>query len=173
MKQDIQREIEQKIAQEQRFNSPSRGQITFKEMVYLVGLFMHANPTATYQLVVGTDSHIYNNQVDFVSAVIVHRIGEGGIYFWEPHREHRKSYVLRDRMYQEALYSIDLAKEFMDQFTLEGIIHFNIEIHVDIGENGKSRDMIKEVVGMVRGNGFVVKIKPNAYAASSVADRHT
>jgi len=32
--------------------------------------------------------------------------------------------------------------------------------------------MISEVTGMVRGSGFEVKIKPDAYGASKVADRH-
>ena len=46
----------------------------------------------------------------------------------------------------------------------------NLEIHTDIGQVGETREMIKEIVGMVRGNGFEVKIKPEAFGASSVAD---
>ena len=53
------------------------------------------------------------------------------------------------------------------------VLKYNLEIHVDIGEHGDTRDMIKEVVGMVTGNGFVAKTKPQAYAASYVADKHT
>jgi len=45
-------------------------------------------------------------------------------------------------------------------------------IHADIGENGATRDMIKEVTGLIRGNGFEPKIKPEAYVASTVADRY-
>ena len=41
------------------------------------------------------------------------------------------------------------------------------------GEYGDTRDMIKEVVGMVTGNGYVAKTKPEAYGASYVADKHT
>ena len=33
--------------------------------------------------------------------------------------------------------------------------------------------MIKEVVGIVTGNGYVAKTKPEAYGASYVADKHT
>jgi predicted RNase H-related nuclease YkuK (DUF458 family) len=33
--------------------------------------------------------------------------------------------------------------------------------------------MIDEVVGMIIGNGMRVRIKPHAYAATSVADKHT
>ena len=50
---------------------------------------------------------------------------------------------------------------------------YNLEIHVDVGEHGDTREMIKEIVGMVTGNGFVAKTKPDAYAASYVADKHT
>jgi predicted RNase H-related nuclease YkuK (DUF458 family) len=42
-----------------------------------------------------------------------------------------------------------------------------------VGPVGKTRDMIKEVVGMVNGNGFVAKTKPDSWGASSVADKHT
>jgi hypothetical protein len=33
--------------------------------------------------------------------------------------------------------------------------------------------MIREVVGMVNGNGFTAKTKPDSWAASTVADKHT
>ena len=46
-------------------------------------------------------------------------------------------------------------------------------IHADVGEKGQTRDMVKEVVGLIRGNGFEPKIKPESYAASVVADRYT
>jgi predicted RNase H-related nuclease YkuK (DUF458 family) len=32
--------------------------------------------------------------------------------------------------------------------------------------------MIREVVGMVVGNGYTAKTKPESFAASSVADKH-
>ncbi|GAF87411.1 unnamed protein product, partial [marine sediment metagenome] len=42
----------------------------------------------------------------------------------------------------------------------------------DVGENGQTKDMIKEVTGLIRGTGFEPKIKPEAYVASTVADRY-
>jgi hypothetical protein len=53
------------------------------------------------------------------------------------------------------------------------LLQFNLEIHVDIGENGRTKEMIDEVVGMIIGGGMRVRIKPHAYAATSVADKHT
>ena len=36
----------------------------------------------------------------------------------------------------------------------------------------RSLSMIKEVVGMVTGNGFTAKTKPYSFGASTVADKH-
>jgi len=43
-------------------------------------------------------------------------------------------------------------------------------IHVDVGERN-TKNMIKEVVGMVTGNGYVAKTKTLCHAASYVADK--
>jgi len=41
---------------------------------------------------------------------------------------------------------------------------YDFEIHIDVGPLGPTRDMIKEVVGMVQGNGFKAKTKPDSWA---------
>jgi predicted RNase H-related nuclease YkuK (DUF458 family) len=43
---------------------------------------------------------------------------------------------------------------------------------VDVGRNGRTRELIDEVVGMIMASGFPVKTKPDSYAASCVADKH-
>lgn len=172
MKKDIEKQIGEDIQKQRVFHSPTHGQLTFKEVIYWIGNFMHQDEKANYQIVFGTDSQTYSGRVDFVSAIIVYRIGSGGIFFWQRQREEKK-YVLRDRMYQEAILSMELAQNFMEQFKIEGITRFNLEIHVDIGEKGETRTIINEVVGMIRGSGFTVKTKPDAYGAASVADRYT
>ena len=69
--------------------------------------------------------------------------------------------------------SLELAQKFMEVFPQNGISNYALEIHVDIGRVGETREMLNEVVGMVRGQGFEVKIKPEAYGAACVADRYT
>ena len=49
---------------------------------------------------------------------------------------------------------------------------YDFEIHLDIGQNGPTKDMIQEIVGMITGNGFKARIKPESYAANKVADRY-
>ena len=83
---------------------------------------------------------------------------------------------MREKIYKETFTSLNFATIFVPLFQkhLNGASpNYNLEIHVDVGEHGETRNMIKEVVGIVTGSGFVAKTKPNAYAASYVADRHT
>ena len=83
---------------------------------------------------------------------------------------------MREKIYAETMSSINFASTFVPLLkkTLNGKMpDYNLEIHIDVGEHGDTREMIKEVVGMVTGNGYVAKTKPEAYGASYVADKHT
>jgi len=110
-----------------------------------------------------------------VTAILIHRKGFGGKYFWRK-QEQKGIHSLREKIYAETMISLTFASIFVPLFkkTLNGSTpNYNLEIHVDVGEHGDTRNMIKEVVGLVTGNGFVAKTKPDAYAASYVADKHT
>ena len=84
-----------------------------------------------------------------------------------------------ERILEEVFISCELALRFRERLEKRisaGTKEYNYRfcyIHADIGENGGTKDMIKEVVGLIRGNGFEPRIKPEAYVASSVADRYT
>ncbi|MDP1710525.1 MAG: ribonuclease H-like YkuK family protein [candidate division WWE3 bacterium] len=109
----------------------------------------------------------------FVTALVVHRVGGGGIYFWKGYKKNRP-YTLRERIYEEALASLEFANDFICRLKGEPqLLEVGLEIHVDIGENGATREMISEVVAMIKGNGYNVKTKPDSFGASKVADRHT
>lgn len=153
------------------FNSPTLGEIDFGQIVQRIVSFMAENTDYKYKLVIGTDSQSNHTLSDFVTAVIIHRVGQGGIYFWQ--RKGLPTFSLRDRIYKEASLSLETAQKITDEFAKLGILQSSIlEIHVDVGKNGETREMISEVVGMVRGNGYEVKIKPEAFGATTVADRH-
>lgn len=155
------------------FQSPTYGPVSLSDVRTHILSFLAKDPESAYQLVVGTDSQPHNGSgVDFVTAIVVYRIGHGGIYFWN-RIVNTKKYVLRQRMYEEATLSLDMAEQLVRLFHNDGITKYDVEIHVDIGQFGKSREMISEIVGMVRGSGFTVKVKPESYAASKIADRYT
>ncbi len=79
------------------------------------------------------------------------------------------------KIYTETFLSLDLAQKFVPQLknSLNGKTNYDLEIHIDVGEAGDTRDMIKEVVGIVTGNGFTAKTKPESFGAYVVADKHT
>ena len=155
------------------FQSPTHGPLELSQIREKILLFLAGDPEKKYQLVVGTDSQPHNGEgVDFVTAIVVHRIGVGGIYFWK-HTVNKKHYVLRQRMYEEATMSLDMAETVLALLHKDGVTKYDVEIHVDIGQYGDTREMIQEIVGMIRGSGYRVKIKPESYAASKVADRYT
>lgn len=155
------------------YHSPSYGDLTLADVRKKVLTFMEFLPENKYQLVIGSDSQPGNGEgTDFITAIVVHRIGKGGIYFWKRQVE-KKILVLRARIYYEATLSLSTAETLLAVFKDDGITRYDVEIHVDIGNQGKTREMITEIVGMVRGSGFIVKTKPDSYGASKVADRHT
>ncbi|OGE81363.1 MAG: hypothetical protein A3E98_01430 [Candidatus Doudnabacteria bacterium RIFCSPHIGHO2_12_FULL_48_11] len=155
------------------FKSPTYGSLSFDNAVSKLLSYMESEPSLGYELIIGTDSLASNHgNAEFVSAIVVHRRNRGGIYFWSKRIE-ANIYNLRQRIFQEALLSLRLAEQLINELKKRDLDEFSLTIHVDIGPNGESRQMLHEIVGMIRGNGFAVKTKPDSYGASSVADRHT
>lgn len=156
----------------ERFYSPTKGQMSFEEVVQELVDIMEEDHTVRYKIIVGTDSHSSLGEMDFVSAIVIHRVGKGGRYFWR-RVQASKIHTLRQKIYKEAMLSFELAKAVMEALEECSSLDYNLEIHVDIGERGPTKELIDEVVGMIVGSGFAVKTKPDAYAASTVADKHT
>jgi predicted RNase H-related nuclease YkuK (DUF458 family) len=146
--------------------------LTIPEVVQEILNFMGSDLTRKYKVTIGTDSQLLSTKnADFVNAVVVHRIGNGGRYFYRRF-ELGKFHTLRDRMIREALISLEVAQNLLDELKKFPLPEFEFEIHADIGTNGPTKAVIQEIVGMIRANNFAVKIKPDSYAATNVADRH-
>lgn len=155
----------------QAFNSPTYGKMDWDEAVRKMIWFMGTDTEGSYEVIVGTDSEAQNGVADFVSALIVHKKGRGGVYFWGRQKV-VNLHSMRQRIWQEAIISLSLAEKLVGDFAQMGLLDLNLEIHVDIGPNGETRKMINEIVGMIRANGFKVATKPSSWGASHVADRH-
>ena len=160
------------------FYSPSKGVIKVSDIVSEISLFVNEDPSQFYRLVIGTDSQTRHSngdsEVDFVTAIIVHRIGRGARYFWRKEKRNGHPPILRDKIYTETLMSLAIAQELVPDIRKKiSPAKYDLEIHIDVGPLGPTREMIREVVGMVNGNGFVAKTKPDSWGASSVADKHT
>lgn len=155
-----------------RFYSPTMGRMTFDEVVDEVVTALEEDTDSAYQIIVGTDSHANLGDLDFVSAIILHHVGKGGRYFWRRERD-SNLHTLRQKIWKETMLSFELAKALMQALQDRTPLDYNLEIHIDVGERGPTKELIDEVVGMIIGSGFAVKTKPEAYGASTVADKHT
>lgn len=167
-----------------KFISPSSGSVSISELVSEISSFVDEEPELFYRLVIGTDSQAKRingtSQIDFVTAIIVHRIGKGAKYYWKKIKKPIKTedllntkLLLRNKIYTETLMSLDIAQKLVPEVRKQvSPKKYDLEIHIDVGPLGPTREMIKEVVGMVNGNGFKAKTKPESWGASSVADKY-
>lgn len=159
------------------FYSPTRGSVTIGGMIDEISKFVHEDPGSFYRLVIGSDSQIKvidgKKQIDFVTAIVIHRQGHGARYFWNKDKVMRAP-ILREKIYTETQRSLELARDLVPE--LRKAVRpakYDLEIHIDVGSIGPTREMIKEVVGMVNGSGYTARTKPESWGASSVADKHT
>ena len=118
---------------------------------------------------IGTDSQNYSKkrQTIFTTALISYKIRSGGLVALHkdkiPMVEH-----LRQRLLMEAMRSLEVAW-FLDQKVDKKNI---IGIHLDVNESlkFKSGKYKEELIGLIAAQGFNCIIKPDAWAASKVAD---
>ncbi|OGZ18791.1 MAG: hypothetical protein A2175_00720 [Candidatus Nealsonbacteria bacterium RBG_13_42_11] len=162
------------------FYSPTKGNLKMNEVIRELINYISEKPEKFYDIIIGCDSSS-SEEPHFPLAIVVLRIGEGGRFFLKKIAyKGRKFYTWKTRILEEVFLSCQLALYLRENFEKEiknfkpETLHYQLRyIHADVGENGQTKDMIKEVVGLIRGNGFEPKIKPESFAASSVADRYS
>lgn len=160
------------------FYNPSKGSLTFNQVISEIFSYVNQEHKEKYEIVVGCDSSS-DQRPNFPVALVVLRKGRGGRFFLTKIRYDDKKvfYSMRDRILEEVYLSCAIALKFRDAlkekiFTTNANPDYEFEyIHADIGTSGPTKEMIKEVVGLIKSNGFEPKIKPHSFAASIVADR--
>ena len=163
-----------------KFYNPTKGKIDIENVMEEIQTYMEKKPAKFYEIVVGCDSPAQEDPF-FPLAIVVRRKGQGGRFFLKKikYDQNDKFKNWKMRILEEVVLSCELASYFRENFEVKlkkASTEFNYRmeyIHADVGKNGITRDMIKEVVGLIRGNGFKPRIKPNTFAATSVADRYT
>ena len=81
--------------------SPTTGTVSLEAMIKGVSEFVADDPGAFYRLVIGTDSqtrHINGQaEIDFVTAIVIHRTGKGGHPTQAASAAHREGHRENDR----------------------------------------------------------------------------
>jgi len=132
----------------------------------------HANVNG--KIYIGTDSQVVRGDCIFSTAICLHGADnqEGGRYYIRKVRfEASKFPSLLARISLEVEKSIAIALKI-----LEDIPKIDIELHLDVSPSEKKEKSSKfadMLIGYAKGVGFECKIKPDAFAATTIADKHT
>lgn len=146
--------------------------IKFKETIEDAKLTIQQSSPSS-KVYVGCDSKRYRNgDVKYATVVILHINGKNGGKMWsfiEDEHDYGRPENPRLRLVQEAYKAVDLAREIA-----EVVGDREFEVHLDLNSNPKhkSNTAVKEALGYVMGVlGFEAKLKPQAWASMSAADR--
>lgn len=135
----------------------------------------------TYQVIVGTDSHMHGREFRFITVVCVYRVGKGGNYYYLETYEPRENYVQgargkkvkgnqKMRMFVEVEKSISLADSLFEKTGVLPIIHIDASPFHKKEFTSAFSDQLK---GYVTGAGYECVLKPDSFVANAVADKHT
>lgn len=159
--------------------------MSFDQVFQRIVTFMKSQPEGNYRLMVGTDSQVHHKQTVFITGIAILNEGNG---VWACIR---KVVVPRQmlQLHERISYEISLSEEIVSLFTEERknqlidivLPHlyqgatFTMEGHIDIGagKKNKTRKFVKEMVARMEAMGVEPKIKPDAFVASSYANRYT
>ncbi len=117
---------------------------------------------------IGSDSHVYGNEVNYATAIVVVRKGKGAFAFLHTERVKEKI-SLKERLLNEVARSVEVTYSVC---SILDLYHIELEVHADINsaEDHKSNLVLKEAMGYVLGMGYTFIAKPYAFASSSCAD---
>jgi predicted RNase H-related nuclease YkuK (DUF458 family) len=122
---------------------------------------------------IGCDSQITRDLCTYSTVICLHGAENqhGGFYFFKREKTKRNEYpTMVLRLLREVELSIQIGYEI-----LENNPSADIEIHIDANSKndqatGKHAEML---MGYAKGAGFRCKIKPDAWASNSIADKHS
>ncbi|MBM7603568.1 putative RNase H-related nuclease YkuK (DUF458 family) [Metabacillus crassostreae] len=165
------------------FYNVSEKQMTFESVINRLKDFILKDPRSCYVLSIGSDSQVHQNETRFITAIHIHRVGKGAWGCLRNYHIKRPINSVREKISMETALSIEIASYFTSQYLnelLDLLIPFAddggdllFEIHLDIGRNGMTKELIQEMTGRIESMGIEAKIKPNSYAAFSYANRYT
>lgn len=114
---------------------------------------------------VGTDSQTRGDRIHFATAVAVITPGHGGRLLVR--RESARAMpALAQRLFREAELSLHAAQVLRERLGQRIVVH----VDANLDDRHRSARYVQALAGMVRGFGFEVRVKPEAWCASRVAD---
>ena len=158
--------------------SPTLGEVSIRDAAMVIAGRTAPASRDEYELMIGTDSQNHDD-TKVVVVIALHQVGRGGIFFYDVRHVERIRNVGQKLLYETQL-SLDCASELIGVFeamkragTFDYAEHMRMAIHVDAGENGPSRQVIPQIIGWVTSCGYQAVVKPESYAACSIANKYS
>lgn len=167
------------------FQNLQEKNMTFDQVFNRIIKFMKIKPSGNYRLMVGTDSQVHSKTTVFITGIVIQHTGKGA---WACIRKvvvPRKMLHLHERISLETTLTEEVVSMFTEEkknrlinivlpYLYQGAT-FTFEGHIDIGsgQRNKTRDFVNEMVARLEMIGVEPKIKPDAFVASSYANRYT
>lgn len=144
-------------------------EIDFKQI--LIQIKKHSNDEG--KVFIGCDSQLVRSKCVFSTVICLHgaKGQRGGYYFFNRENLVAKEFpTVLMRLTKEVEKSIEMASMISDIGN-----EIDIEIHIDASskEGEKSSKIADMLIGYAKGAGFKCRIKPDAWASNSVADKHS
>ena len=145
-------------------------QIRFEEVIKL----LKDATLSDGNIYIGTDSSISKGHVNFATAICIHGNGTPSRYFFFKNKQPKNKFnSLVHRITEEVHRSVSVADILINKYKIK---NSNIELHLDVSPfevNTKTSKFSDSLRGYVQGAGFTCKIKPDAWASQTVADKHS
>ena len=144
--------------------------VDFFDVISLVREYVNCGS----KIFIGSDSFVSGKKTCFATTLCLHGGEYGGRYFFYkedlPKDMHKQ---LATRITEETRRSIELAESLMVNYNFSCD---DIELHLDVSpfhaNNGTSK-LSDTMKGYVQGYGLSCRLKPNAWASQSIADKHS
>lgn len=122
------------------------------------------------RICIGTDSQVHSHTINFATVIVFLREKQGGFMFCNKSSVKRNGMRIKERMIMEVGKSVEIAYQLNEILLKYGI---PLEVHADINQDEEylSNAALKTALGYIKGMGFDFKVKPDAFASSSCADR--
>ena len=177
--------MKKNVANHYSFKNLQEKGMSFDQVFEHIIRFMKLRPCSNFRLMVGTDSQVHHTKTVFITGIVILNEGHG---VWACIRK----VIIPRRMlhlHERISYELSLSEETVSLFTekrknqLIDIVlpyiyqgaTFTMEGHIDIGagKKNKTSEFVSEMVTRMEAMGVEPKIKPNAFVASSYANRYT
>lgn len=156
--------------------SPTYGKVDNARMIDLMHDFYKRNQDfdSPFNVIIGTDSQNFH-LTKMVSVILIQCEGHGGIYFYRVENVEQIKNVQAKLNYETQL-SLNHANELladMAEQSPELMENISFSIHIDAGYStkGKTKELIPSLVGWIHSCGYQCCVKPDSFAASTVANK--